>query len=141
LQLVKELLPSPLDDAAHIVCDKHGGRDRYLPILTEAFPGAFIEILRETSRQSDYRIRLNGQCVEIAFQAKGETHMPTALASMTAKYLRELAMLAFNRFWQEHLPELKPTAGYPQDAARFHREIATILRGLGIASELVWRTK
>jgi hypothetical protein len=42
---------------------------------------------------------------------------------MAAKYLRELAMKAFNQFWQQHVPGLKPTAGYPVDARRFRAEI------------------
>ena len=62
--------------------------------------------------------------MEIAFQAKGESHMPTALASMASKYLRELAMHGFNDFWGRHVAGLRPTAGYPVDALRFKAEIA-----------------
>ena len=61
--------------------------------------------------------------VEFRFQPKGERHLPTALASMTAKYLRELAMRPFNAFWQRHVPGLAPTAGYPSDSRRFWNEI------------------
>jgi len=43
---------------------------------------------------------------------------------MTAKYLRETAMRAFNAFWAERVPGLRPTAGYPGDARRFREEIA-----------------
>ena len=50
---------------------------------------------------------------------KGEEFLPTALASMTAKYLRELSMRAFNEFWCARVPGLRPTAGYPGDAPRF----------------------
>ena len=39
---------------------------------------------------------------------------------MTSKYLRELAMRAFNDFWCGRVPDLAPTAGYPGDARRFH---------------------
>ena len=35
---------------------------------------------------------------------------------MASKYLRELAMRPFNEFWSRHVPELKPTAGYPLNA-------------------------
>ena len=45
--------------------------------------------------------------------------MPAALASMTSKYLRELAMRAFNEFWCGRVHDLAPTAGYPRDARRF----------------------
>ena len=44
---------------------------------------------------------------------------------MTSKYLRELAMKAFNAFWCDRVPGLPPTAGYPTDAKRFYHDIAT----------------
>ena len=48
-----------------------------------------------------------------------------ALASMLAKYLREVFMRQFNRFWLGHVDGLKPTAGYPGDcAAILHRDPA-----------------
>ena len=43
-------------------------------------------------------------------------HLNVALASMAAKYLREVCMLQFNRYWAAQVPGLKPTAGYPTDA-------------------------
>ncbi len=60
---------------------------------------------------------------------------------MTAKYLRELSMAAFNEFWQRHVPDLKPTAGYPRDAERFHRQIAAAQRQLGIDDCQLWRIR
>ena len=79
--------------------------------------------------------------MEIAFQAKGESHLPTALASMASKYLRELAMHAFNDFWRGHVADLRPTAGYPVDAQRFKADIAAGQQSLGIEDRIVWRTK
>ena len=32
-------------------------------------------------------------------------------------------MMQFNAFWQHHIPELKPTKGYPVDAKRFWDDI------------------
>ena len=55
---------------------------------------------------------------EVAFRMNGEEFLPTALASMTAKYLRELAMRAFNEFWCASVPGLRPTAGYPDGLHR-----------------------
>jgi ribonuclease HII len=49
--------------------------------------------------------------------------LETALASMFAKYLRESAMVLFNRWWAERVPGIRATAGYPQDARRFIKEI------------------
>ena len=67
--------------------------------------------------------------------------LPTALASMTAKYHRELAMHAFNAFWTTKLPGLKPTAGYPNDAKRFREEIASLQRELSIDDRMIWRSR
>ena len=64
-----------------------------------------------------------------------------ALASMVSKYVRELLMREFNAFWQRHLPELKPTAGYPGDAARFFEAIQPVLQRLSISEERIWRRK
>jgi hypothetical protein len=60
---------------------------------------------------------------------------------MLSKYHRELAMIRFNEFWQSHVPDLQPTAGYPVDAQRFKRQIAAAQKKLGIADESLWRKK
>ena len=60
---------------------------------------------------------------------------------MTAKYLRELAMLAFNGFWKERLPELKPTAGYPDDAKRFQADIQSAFTEMNLPLEHLWRKR
>ncbi len=60
---------------------------------------------------------------------------------MTAKYLREVLMREFNAFWQRHVPGLKPTAGYPGDAARFLDAIRPAAQRLGIAEAALWRRK
>ena len=63
---------------------------------------------------------------------------PAALASMAAKYVRELLMLRLNRFFQDRLPQLKPTAGYHGDARRYVTEIKPVMEQLGVSrSELV----
>ena len=64
--------------------------------------------------------------------------LPVAVASMLSKYLREALMRRFNAFWQTHLPEVSPTAGYYGDGARFLQDIDSKRRELGIAdAELV----
>ena len=60
---------------------------------------------------------------------------------MLSKYLRELAMQAFNHFWVAQIPGLKATAGYPTDARRFKQEIEPIQRALQIDDRLVWRLR
>ena len=60
-----------------------------------------------------------------------DQHLPIALASIFGKYIRELLMICFNAFWQARLPDLKPTAGYYQDALRFLADIKPAMTSLG----------
>jgi hypothetical protein len=124
-----------------IECDKHGGRNRYLHLLAEHFPESLIEVRGESRERSVYRFGPDHRRVEIRFQTKAESHLPAALASMASKYLRELAMRALNEFWCRHVPGLRPTAGYPQDAKRFKSDIAGTQARLGIADAVLWRTR
>jgi hypothetical protein len=141
LGLVASILESLGDEPVSILCDKHGGRDHYLPLLMECFPDRFIETHGEGRQRSVYRFGPPERRVEICFQAKGESYMPTAMASMASKYLRELAMHSFNAFWAERVPGLKPTAGYPEDARRFIEQIAPAQRESGINDHILWRVK
>ncbi|MGA2253301.1 MAG: hypothetical protein ABSG53_01460 [Thermoguttaceae bacterium] len=141
LQLVARMIEPLGNEPISILCDKHGGRDRYLPLLMNCFPDRFIEVVSEGRLKSVYRFGPADHRIEIAFQAKGESHLPTALASMASKYLRELAMHAFNDFWRQHVADLQPTAGYPIDAKRFKAEIAAVQQSLGIEDRIVWRNK
>ena len=136
LGLVARLIAPLGDEPISVVCDKHGGRNHYLPLLVDFFPEPFIEANGEGRQRSVYRFGPPKRRVEICFQAKGESHLPTALASMASKYLRELAMRAFNAFWCARVPGLRPTAGYPQDARRFRDEIAAVQRELGIEDRM-----
>jgi hypothetical protein len=135
--LVSELDEQPI----RIVCDKHGGRNRYGALLQPRFGDRLVRVLDEGRQRSSYDVGTTSRPVRISFQAGGESFLPSALASMAAKYLRELAMLAFNRFWQGHLPDLRPTAGYPGDAARFWAEIRSVQQRLGIDDAVLWRCR
>jgi ribonuclease HII len=75
----------------------------------------------------------------VEFHVGGEARPPVALASMTAKYLRELAMIAFNEEWSRRVPGLAPTAGYPVDAARWRREAAAAVDRAGLRWDDLWR--
>jgi hypothetical protein len=129
------------DEPAWIICDKHGGRNRYGPLLQQRFPETLIEARGESRARSTYRWRHGSRPVEADFCAGGEQHLPVALASMISKYLREAAMLAFNRFWGQRLPDLRPTAGYPTDAHRFRRQIKGPQRELGMEDGVLWRVR
>jgi hypothetical protein len=126
---------------AEIVCDKHGGRNRYGPLLQREFPDVLIEIHGERRAESVYRFGPDERRVEVRFRCRGEELLPVAAASMISKYLRELSMRAFNAFWQARVPELAPTAGYPGDARRFKRRIAAAQRALGIKDRVLWRSR
>ncbi len=166
-------------DEVRIVCDRHGGRTSYSPMIEAAVRGLGFEVetLEETDRCSRYAIRGTGfqpvrdvvdgaagerepgqtgeegspfrgddsggesqdgtekrtgwkpvPHIHIQFRPKAEeAHLPVALASMTAKLVRELTMGRFNRYWCSRMPELKPTAGYVQDARRWLVDVEGVL--------------
>ncbi len=131
----------PTPDSFFLCLDKHGGRNRYAALLQHHFPDSWIEPLGESRSVSRYRWRHGDSPVEAQFRVGCEELLPTALASMTAKYHREVAMRAFNAFWTTHLPELRPTAGYPGDSRRFKAEIEPLQRKLAIDDRLLWRCR
>jgi hypothetical protein len=124
-----------------VICDKHGGRSRYRDLLMHWFPECLIEIYGEGREESLYRFGPAERRIEFRFRAKGEKCLATALASMASKYLRELAMRAFNAFWCSRVPDLAPTAGYPEDAARFKRSITVVQAELEIEDRSLWRCR
>ncbi len=123
-----------------VTCDKHGGRNRYARLLAEHFPEHPITTVVEGRAESRYRLGPD-RSVEVCFRTKGEERLETALASMGAKYLRELAMRALNQFWQTEVPGLQRTAGYPVDAKRFKKEIAKRQQQLGVDDHWLWRRR
>jgi ribonuclease HII len=141
LALVGEALSSIPADRTHVFCDKHGGRDYYLPLLQQQFPDDWIEVRRQTGMESCYRFGGEQRPVEIGFYVGGEKFLPVALASMTSKYVRETAMRPFNEFWCGRVPGLKPTAGYPVDSRRFKKQIAGVQQELGIDDRVLWRSR
>ncbi len=124
-----------------VCCDKHGGRNKYGRLLQQTLPENLIEVYKEQRDESVYRTSRDTDRLEFRFTAKGDRSAPSGLASMVSKYLRELAMQPFNEYWRQHLPDLKPTAGYPEDAKRFCREIREVQRQLGIGDDLLWRNR
>jgi ribonuclease HII len=117
-----------------LVVDRQGGRTRYLDDLGTTWPTATRRVMDETPEHSRYVLHMDGRGpLEIRFDAHAdERHLPVALASMTAKYVRELLMLRLNRFFTAHLPDLSPTAGYVQDGRRFLKDIEPVIKTTGI---------
>ena len=125
-----------------LLCDKLGGRNDYAESLGAFFPNRTVRTLCQSRSLSGYRLDApNESPLIVRFQAKGEANLPTALASIASKYLRELSMIPFNNFWREKIPTLRPTAGYPSDAQRFRAEIASLLSRLKIPNNVLWREK
>ena len=122
--------------------DRHGGRMRYLPALQRVWPECRLKVLEENETLSAYLLTARDREMEVRFTVGGEQrHLAVALASMVSKYVRELFMEMFNRFWQPHVPDLAPTAGYYADGRRFFGQIHPAAQRLGIDENLLIRCR
>jgi hypothetical protein len=110
-------------DALRVVADRQSGRTRYGGVLGRVFGS--VEPDEESARASRYRV--DGEHGVILHSEAEDAHLPVALASMAAKLVRELAMARFNRYWGARVPELKPTAGYVQDARRWLGDVKGVI--------------
>lgn len=132
----------------YIAIGKQGGRAYYRHHIQNTFDGCGVTVVSESNDRSCYHIANSNECgaaaesrllrgeaarrINISFLKDGEDRdFCIALASMFGKYTRELEMLRFNALFRRHLPQLKPTAGYPTDARRFIREITPFCRQNG----------
>lgn len=122
LGVVKDLLSNTL----HLPCsgttvvDRLGGRKFYHALMCEAANTLFVETLEESTQCGRYR----HENQEVLFLVGADAqYAVTGLASCLAKYARELCMEAFNRWWCQAVPTLKPTAGYPEDAKRWIQDV------------------
>ncbi len=127
--------------------DKQGGRDHYTSLLLESFPDAHLKVLLESPEASSYLLqepRRDGEMRQtlIHFREKGEAaFLPTALASMLCKYLRELCMHSFNAWWCGQIAGLRPTAGYYLDGMRWLVDVEPHLPRLGISRDQLVRVR
>lgn len=121
------------DDDAFIAVDRQGGRADYRDGLEQHLAdGRPVRIVEETDERSTYAIGGGGAgaggTLVVSFEVEAEErHLPVALASMAAKYTRELSMRRLNAFFAQRLSDLAPTAGYVEDGRRFLREVMPIL--------------
>jgi hypothetical protein len=130
------------NEPVFFVIDKHGGRNHYAAVVQNALTDGLVVAHEEGSQRSDYSVLGLPRFMRLRFQPRADAeHFCVALASMFSKYLREMLMREFNHFWQNQVPGLKATAGYPGDAARFWKEIRLACRRLGIAKTTQWRRK
>lgn len=144
MELVKQAMENLKQSCEPVVihCDKHGGRNFYAAIIQEAFPDGWVAPERESAEESRYRVELLDRPVTVVFRPRADGDcLAVALASMVCKYLREVCMRQFNRFWARHVPGVRPTAGYPGDARRFFEEIQPAMTRLGLTRDQVWRKR
>ena len=104
-----------------VFCDKHGGRNHYAPLLQEQFPDWLVEVHAEGCEESIYRFGPAERRVEVGFRVQSEKYLPAALASMTAKYLREVFMRPFNDFWCAQYPWSAADRRLSFDSHRFRQ--------------------
>jgi len=141
-RLLAEVPDLPGDEPVYLFVDKHGGRNNYAAFVQHAFGQGMVVARQESAARSVYDVLGLPRKVRLCFQPRADAgHATVALASMAAKYLRERLMGEFNAFFQKHLPDLAPTAGYPGDAARFFAAIQPLLASLNLSPERLWRKK
>lgn len=141
IEMIERALPKG-DEPVRVMCDKHGGRNFYASILQEAFPDGWVVAEREGADESRYRVEHLPREITVTFRPRADADsVSVALASMLCKYLREVCMRQFNRFWAGHVLGLAPTAGYPVDAKRFYAAIRPAMANLGLTADQVWRKK
>jgi len=141
-----------------IFCDRQGGREHYGQLLRLMWEDWPLEIVQEKDGYAEYVLQhprparpqdsaprtqhTSPPPVRIIFREKAESQsMSVALASMLSKYLREGLMRRFNAFWQTHLPEVTPTAGYYNDGLRFLKDIDIKRRELNILDQHLVRSR
>ena len=129
-------------ELTRVQADKHGGRHYYLGALGETLPGTWIDPGPEGPDLSRYTVRAGARRLELALRPRADADDGlVALASLVSKAVREWWMAAFNAHWGAQLPGLKPTAGYPGDAARFRTAIEPTCRARGLGPEVWWRAR
>ena len=125
-----------------LYADRQGGRKRYGDFLAGTFPFCRIETVMETDDRSAYRIAKSGKRMSVSFETQCDRRrLPTALASMLSKYVREVFLEMLNDYWCARVPNLKRTAGYFADGKRFLKDIENARRREGIPLSLMVRCR
>jgi hypothetical protein len=142
-RLLRQIWDRAVDGVPTFVTgDKHGGRHYYLEPLTRTFADAWIDRGPERPEASRYTIRDSTRRVELTLMPKADRENGlVALASIVSKAVREHWMDVFNAHWLARIPGLRPTAGYPVDAARFRTAIEPLCESRGLARRDWWRAK
>lgn len=130
--------------SAVVVCDHLGGRQFYDEALLAYLQPDQISVVEESQDTSTYGLQKSIQgrnhIMLISFMTKSDVKcFPVALASMVAKYSREVCMEMFNRYWCAQQPGLKPTKGYVTDARRWLKDTAALRDAMDFPDRLLIR--
>ena len=102
----------------------------------------FVRSVRRIENQEGSAGDGGEHVVKITFAARGEDRsFPTALASCTAKYLREMMMVSLNNWFAERIPNLKRTAGYYVDGNRFLQDVCSLVDQEDFPVDLLVRSR
>jgi len=141
-QLIKAVERASDVTRIEAIADKQGGRHYYGDLLQHAYPQTLVMAGSEGRQLSHYVVTKPRRTIHLRFVSQADSrHLLVAAASMIAKYVRELCMRRFNAYWTALVPELRPTAGYPEDAARFAKQVEATARRLGIPRHMFWRVR
>jgi len=142
LRIVERFMRRTDRRQVRICVDRQGARSHYANELLTAFEGYELQIVEESQLRSAYALRRRDVDVGIEFVTSGEDHhLPVALASIVSKYLRELFITGLNRYWQRHVKDLRPTAGYYADGQRFLTDIAAAMGRMRVSRALLVRSR
>lgn len=123
------------------VFDRQGGRHYYSTVLQRRWPAALAWPVAESATRSNYRVQFAGGAAFVRFEVEADGTFPqVGLASMLAKYLREVFMGLFNAHFAGMCPGVVPTAGYVEDGRRWLAETRAARESAGVPdSDLVRR--
>lgn len=151
LEVLRHLWERHGEESPEVTVDLLGGRGHYARLLERGFPEASVRVLFEQHGHAAYVLDERGDAaterwlprrMRLDFRAKGEdASFAVALASCIAKYSRELVMSAFNDFFAELQPGLRPTAGYRTDGTRWLADAERAIRAAGLGPDVLIRSR
>ncbi len=130
------------DDEVELVIDRQGGRKDYGPLLRRLLYPASVTARPVDEHSFGYDVWRGDRRMFVTFVTRADgQYLPVGLSSMLAKYTRELHMELFNAFWRGLAPDVRPTAGYPTDAARFLEDIRGVRDDVRVDAERLVRSR
>ncbi|AQQ70299.1 ribonuclease HII [Limihaloglobus sulfuriphilus] len=130
------------EENVYFMIDRQGGRTNYVPVLSRMFEGMQITVIRQNDRAGSYRLQCGRRNIFLHFSKGADSRFfPVSLASMAAKYLREIMIEELNKYFLNLVPGVEPTAGYYTDGSRFIKEIESVNASLLSPRELLVRSR